>query len=1276
MSEIKSLVISSGEGLSRTPNEWVEFTQIGTFTQKIITASSDSKKVDTSAMVTGVPSIFARINLLNKALNTFEPNNKEGSTLNNYYGTLIDEWKGFLACIALDPSNISVERVELKYTEGEIDSTPNLYEPKGAFGNMLFEKKPLWCKQGLPEKDRIPFIDIIKYNGVVVGGTSPETFVFTSPGYKIGNSDAKFINNNKFADPIKNGIGSNDLVALYAYILHIEEKIKDFISYYIDKEVQNIKPDFGKLSETLQNWAKEIETIANEKLSKDNIPTTTKFNEPFDRILNCSTDLFGREGKISSIEHEGAVRFNSKDLLLPNTCEIAQIEFNDGDRDSMFLKDKPVCAMVATNKDNTNRYSYFALPLSTLGLRVFGNKIDALVGISGTASKAKLDAIYDPQNNNLSVTLTFQTEENSTPKILKENYKVGQTIKNRDLIVWPNFISSQWGRYFLYSEMPHNNSDDSRCPYRATPFVGDEVNDVFTILTDDDTLEPIYLSENGNICVPKNNSKGVEAKLLVNTKDWAAKYMYEIYESNKPYKGLRLTTGGKDTGFIIIRYTNSDSDKGIPKNYMSGNDGRSLIKADLGIDFGSTNTSVAYKTPDEPKAKGFEFTNHCVSLLNFENKETKSSIEKDIFYFSNKSLESNAVKSILSKHDNNRIIMSSDEISRVKMLEKEIKGGFPCFEKNLPVDSVTERNIKLRFSDEMEANLVQNMKWTCKEDDDIANKTAFLKSLMLQIYAELFTNEQGRKIIPTQLFWSYPSSMNGQLIKQYGDIWNSIKTVNPIIQVDGKELVIAEAPANKTNLNKDNLGLDVKDTEDDDILSMLDDDDDNLLESGGKSDLHTNKNQDDFDLDDIISGNSKTNDNHPSIIVKDEPIIFDNISFFNKDTHKPIAMTEACAVANFVSDDASTTDDIVLCFDIGGSTTDISVLCQINNKPTLIKQSSVRFAAQRITNAVKYSKKFKNVLQDICTQYDIKILRLNTKYNEETASFFFEQIVDRLNDTQLKDFYKRIFNNCPELVCVDLYVTGLLIFYAGQLTNIVVKKIRKIINDEAWKPNVTIRFAGKGSRIFDWLRNGDSEENSIKYYSKLFMEGLDKKEVKDLIAWRTVFDHGHFLEKKESDDVKYEVSKGLVNMTKSENDSLQVAENENTLEVLGEEGYRITNPEKELKFDTPLSPEMFEYLGWLFIAPKHLDAKSKFYKFIGTFYNQIYPLNLGITPEDINDGLMDMDMNKYIKKLQEYREEKEKSDKNNKFSFVAPIIILEGMKFYEDNLLKIIAKLN
>ena len=136
------------------------------------------------------------------------------------------------------------------------------------------------------------------------------------------------------------------------------------------------------------------------------------------------------------------------------------------------------------------------------------------------------------------------------------------------------------------------------------------------------------------------------------------------------------------------------------------------------------------------------------------------------------------------------------------------------------------------------------------------------------------------------------------------------------------------------------------------------------------------------------------------------------------------SLSEAEAVANFISVKYGTETNVLnLCFDVGGSTTDISALFYLKNGVTMIKQNSLRFAAQRVSQSVAKFPQFKRVLSSICAEYKIQMVGLNfgnDTYNEHTAPYFFDQIVNRLNDNQLENLYQRIAADCQQLICFNM----------------------------------------------------------------------------------------------------------------------------------------------------------------------------------------------------------------------------------------------------------------
>lgn len=152
MPDIKALVInvkprSQQQGAA---GQWQDLTSsIQAFTRDIETPSIQDG-VDVSAIVSGVPTVFARADLFSHALNEIQTIRKDASVgLNQYYVNLVDEWRGLIACIALNNTAIEIRRITLAYSDGkDMKTTENMYEPKGAFGNMLMNDRGLWAEQG------------------------------------------------------------------------------------------------------------------------------------------------------------------------------------------------------------------------------------------------------------------------------------------------------------------------------------------------------------------------------------------------------------------------------------------------------------------------------------------------------------------------------------------------------------------------------------------------------------------------------------------------------------------------------------------------------------------------------------------------------------------------------------------------------------------------------------------------------------------------------------------------------------------------------------------------------------------------------------------------------------------------------------------------------------------------------------------------------------------------------------------------------------------------
>lgn len=1309
MADFESLVIRVKDQSKPAgkPQEWAPLGNMATFTKDILTPTL-AKGADMSAIVSGIPTIFARINLFTNAISYIQDTrgaeNAENDGLMKFYVDLVSEWRGFLACLAFDYKNIRVDRIDLAYSDGkDIASTSNIYEPKGAFGNLLFERKPLWCIQNQDgNKKLIPFIDVIRYKDTIVAATSPDSLFFTSAAYSI-NEEKPFINavTGRFMDPIGVvDLTTAQLLDLYAYVQHITNKLSRLEEYYGNLD-EGIRPNYSNLRANLNTWLDEIKQKITEKdgdIRTASVAPVDNFNLPFSLVFNYSSKLFGLEGVISATGEDGAIEFDPKEILLRKDAEIAQIILPlEVVKEPSRLKELPIHVLKAETKGMEGRNSYFALPLSALGLNVFGKNVGALVGTdSNTVINSRLTAIYDPSSkvDNLEVSLIIETKDGQQ-KEMKEAYTVkgDSWIRGRDFVIWPNFISKQWNRYFMYSEIPHYG--DTGCSFRATPLLGtNTASGDFRIVTDKQG-SPLLVAQNGEIVKPIDpDYKDIEVQLLVTSDNRVSdnRYKYEVYESNKPFMGVRLSSGGKESGYLIIKYTGSDNSP-LPKNRM--NIDEQLSPVDIGVDFGSTNTSLAYcNNAHHEQAYPLNLTNRRVSLLN--DKRSQVVAVNDLLFFQNVDVEGNAVKSMLALHDLKRLKVSANENGQNGMLSKEVKGGFPCMETNLPVDSVSEKLIKLAYHNSIgEISLVYNMKWSDSEGDK-ANKKAFLNTLMLEIYAELFQ----KRMFPQNLKWSYPSSMGSSLIMQYEEIWQVLKNVNPLVRINTEADYALHISSGNVAMNVNGATM---------WEHMATDRNSQGQAGWGNSASSWDNGGDTWGTANPESqpmagswgtqpaenswgtqgtaqpggwGNSQpTSQAAVELKPDDGPVEFE---FQPVNTNN--SMTEACAVANYIAGNQAFGADInamTLCFDIGGSTTDISVLSTVpdsNGKAgtAMLKQSSIRFAAQRVSNATKYSPNFKRVLLDVCSQFNLKVQGLTPgmgedKYSPETAPFFFEQIVNKLSIEQLAVFYRKISAACPELMCVNLYVTGLIAYYAGQITNKLITEIRRSnLNRPNWTPKVSITFAGKGARIFDWFMSSQ-EDNARQYYQQMFIRGMGGMQA----AQKFLFGPPIFVFNVGTDNVKYEVSMGLAR--NSTNNTLLVAKNEKVIEILGEENFFIQNASGEmipLSFDNSITCEMMDYTGTYFMnslqkanpqapCPRFMDFADLFYKVSANLFG------LKMKPQEFMMGFQNMNMNNYIQNLPEYRAAKQTARQNSKkFDFVMPIIILEGMKFYDDYLLK------
>lgn len=1322
----KELVIDSAKGTNPgTVNQWTPLTNANEFIGGILTPPLTAS-TNIGALVSGIPSAFARVDLFHNAIKNGKEDQKTAGTknLNTYYIELLNEWKGMIAALALDYASFEVRKIDLAYSDGkDISATSNLYEPKGAFGNMLLERRQRWRPVGrdVPEQTP-PFINMIKYRGGVVGATSPETLVFTSSGYGIdtGRDNLPWVNNGRFTDPLNNSMSEDQVITLYAYVNYILGNLDKIGEYY--KPLNDEFVEYTPHRTVLSHWLQKIGEYAAERrydVNKGTVPPVSlDFSEPFKSVFFHRDRLYSVDGVITEQFREGAIEFDPKRLLLGRDARIARIHLPASFSSEPYrVSDLPVQILRATVKNQPDRYAYFALPLSAQGLDVFGRSIGSLVGNAavGQATNHRLTAVYDEEAHGLqlSVELAISTESGKT-RTFKEKYDVGneEGLRNHDLLLWPNFISRQWNAYYLFSEMPHSQSTTT---YSAYPFVGDP-EDNFRIIKNSEGM-PLALAERNKVVegveLPGNRKLDVSLPVQSGTAVAENSYKYEIYRSNMPFKGIRLVSPTQaEGGYLLINYTQEPDRPTLPRDML--NSRRPLRKVTLGVDFGSTNTSLAYAESNSTPT-GFTFGRQRLSLLGMDQPGGRgyNTVQPNqVLFFQSRErpLQSNAVKSILTLHSDQRLHPLYDNMTDSMRAAEAVTGGFPCFMENMPVQAVNEDTILLQYQRIGRVEQIHNMKWSDRELDK-SHKTAYLRTLLLQVYAELFADEHCH--VPDKLVWSYPSAFDRTLLLSYQQIWNQLggTKVSPVTDEYGHpvELKISQYTLD-CGLNTPNpfgpTGSGMPDNEPFGAIGSggfgafgsfgndpfgqpanmagngcsegQGDTASNGLPFGGSSPFGRSTPfggngtvGSGFGGCDVFGGASATGQSGSAERPDFKPDDPNRVTNYNAklifpDGNALNSLTEATAVANFTSETLGTqANRLYLCFDVGGSTTDISALWISADRVTMIKQNSIRFAARNVSQATSKIPAFEDVLRKVCAQTGVRMLGLNegqSRYNSDTAPYYFEQIVDRLDNAQLRLLYNTIGADCKPLLCVNMFVTGLLMFYAGQLAHKLVDDLMHLPPNEQLKqrPYVTVTFAGKGSRLFQWLSIIPGQMDQ-RYYREMFVAGYGKEALQNTLGdWPKI----NLPDNNREKDVKYEVSKGLA----KGNPKLYEPSDCTQQEIVGEENFEVIDAQGQshlLADINTLTPEMIRYIGRYF-SPIPNKPCGRFYNFCGLYYNALtHILGIRLNLSIFQRGFREMNVVQKVQSSTEFKAALLQAESGEPFDYVAPIIIIEGMTFYD-----------
>lgn len=757
------LIKSTGAATNNPEGKWYIHDSIKPFIQGIEAGDLDKDTVS-STLISGVPSPWARPKLFWFALDYKQhtDSNIQQSGLFEFYETLIAEWRGLLAAIALFPDRIEFSNPIILDAKGKMADIPS------AFGRMLLDERDLWIDQQKKNTnpDEKPFIQLIKYNGQLIGGTSPYSIFF--PGIEYANlksaGDIPWYKKGRFNDPMNYIKDDEDKIQkIYLFIKNINA---NFAKY---KECQGkFIPDLSGMIKHIRDWKNELETQYPKLQQNGTIAKYPNLKMPYGSLLESNQKVY--------LLTTGDMTFTKPDnpqLIKAELDDLQNILKNDkkivGWYESSDYRNPLSSAAVYYLKvndpqDADNPVKYFSLPLSFEGIQMFANKLGVLVSHN--------DPRYDivgkiNEQGKLNVDLTVNID-NQPYRLNAKEYEIEWATAGRKILMWPDFISDKWDSYYLYSEYPTNLSGMKFIPFYKHCSDGQVItverpngNNIKKMVVYADSDEDMKQDAGLDVLELVKYPIGQVPEEM---------HKYEVVKSNAPICGLeiRIENAGhtENAGYLMVKNPGDES-MGARKivDYSTATLNSSAI---VGIDFGSNNSCIHYRINNN--VAPIQFTNRRLALVGIDADSGNIAERDELLFFSNESSANGQVKSWLHEHDSRYIGAHTD---------KEISGGVAVNEKNILVKEMTKEKITTQAG-----VLHYNMKWL-SDAKGIAQKTAYLKSLWLSVCADLYA--QG--IAPNTIKWSFPSSMSPTDLSQYRNIYNAqLPNVTPITNANGNKL--------------------------------------------------------------------------------------------------------------------------------------------------------------------------------------------------------------------------------------------------------------------------------------------------------------------------------------------------------------------------------------------------------------------------------------------------------------------------------------------------------
>ena len=697
---------------------------------------------------------MARAKLFKYALDTLnnpDPNVPDGG-LSNFYEILKGEWSGLLAVIALYPDRI---RFSAPVT---MDVKGDEYGIASAFGRMLFEDKDVWSNQKELQRnpDAQPYIHLIYYRDQLVGGTSPFTGVFTGVNYSnLGDSasDIPWYRAGKFEDPTRY-LDREQLQKVYLFIKNLNKNLAAFENDINSQRGSKPNIEIKGFKGISRDWEKQLFEKGNQSLRQVGpIAKYTNLQSPFKELFDSAVPVYLKKDFTFTFTNDGE-SMEIKDIQELLSQDDYVIGWIEDPNQRIKLSEAPVYFL--SFKDiQSNETFYFSVPLSEKGIDIFKNQLGSILNYSGN-SNTRLNAKIT-ESGMLSVSLVIEIDGESV-SLNDREYNI-QWIQNQGkVILWPNFSSQKWNKYYLFSE-----------------FTDDATEQFLPIFKWDDTILKTFTGE----FLTSRYEPGEGEDLQVNIKKLATYPAgqgddlpkYNIISTDKPICGLKVSVkvSGKpvNAGFLMTR---NDIVKDLTTLDMQ-------TEAEVGIDFGSNNTCIFYHT-EKQGVRPISFGNYRAVLVGRENNDKKAVAENnELLFFTNYPSEDGQFKSWLHEHDSRFIGPNKSE---------EVVGGVPVNRPNVCVKEMNEYDIKTQAG-----VLHYNMKWL-DSDKGREQKRAFLKSLWLQACAFLYT----KRIKPTEILWSFPGSMMTSDRDDLEGIYEAVAKVTPYgrrPELSSKTITEAEA---------------------------------------------------------------------------------------------------------------------------------------------------------------------------------------------------------------------------------------------------------------------------------------------------------------------------------------------------------------------------------------------------------------------------------------------------------------------------------------------------